>query len=891
MRDNPIRVLLVDDEESLCMSLAKWLKEEHGYSVEIAADGSTALQILAEQACFDVALLDYLLPPPHNGISLMKQMMGLCPAGSIEFIIFTGWGLDPHVGVQALKAGAYRYLAKPFNEEELAILIQSIVEMRATEKELEATSREKLWLASLLEVSKSVNSTLELDQVLPLILDEMKRLVPYDSATIQRMTEQGLHIVASRGFPSPERLLTRVFPSSYEYPNYRVWQSRQALIVEDMRTIYPATQVRGWLGVPLICRGEAIGVITLDSQEPGFYGQDDARIAGIFAHQAAIAVENARLHRQTQNRAETLHRLLDIGQQITRVTDRPKGVLEVIARMAGQVAGADCAVIYPYYAERRVYDKDNIASFGLRRPFTPGDKLREYGKSVGARIIGEPAGMCILSDVAQDTEWGSESRPLRESPFIVREGIQAFAGVRLDFGPEPVGVLFVNFRNPHHFTDDQMEIIQLFANQAAVAIWNARVYGRTSDKLEQKVAELRTVSEIDQLIISTLDLDKVLPLILDKVMRLLDVPSGSLQLVDEETGELIIRLQRGPTAVPPRQIRLKPGEGITGKAAQEKRSIIVPDVTQPPWRDNYVELWPGTRSELAVPLLTDEQCIGVLNLEHPEVGYFGEDQREIIEGLAVQAAIAIQNAQRYHELERAKGALAAAEAIAWMGLFGSSWAHSVAQKTSAVRNYLAVLADYLPPERKAQDLMTQIEDAVRAIQHIPTIVHELPSAPGMTATLDLDAALRDQVRRWCRPRPEVELVFDLGCAGVQACIEKDWLNVALEKLIGNALRAMPGGGQLKLDSLYRGNQVEVRITDTGCGLSEKIRPYFLKERIPPELSGSSGTGIGVLIARYIFRAFGGDLELLWSEPGRGTVLQVTLPGIPLQAWPSAQARG
>jgi signal transduction histidine kinase len=289
--------------------------------------------------------------------------------------------------------------------------------------------------------------------------------------------------------------------------------------------------------------------------------------------------------------------------------------------------------------------------------------------------------------------------------------------------------------------------------------------------------------------------------------------------------------------------------------------------------------------------LTDEQCIGVLNLEHPEVGYFGEDQREIIEGLAVQAAIAIQNAQRYHELERAKGALAAAEAIAWMGLFGSSWAHSVAQKTSAVRNYLAVLADYLPPERKAQDLMTQIEDAVRAIQHIPTIVHELPSAPGMTATLDLDAALRDQVRRWCRPRPEVELVFDLGCAGVQACIEKDWLNVALEKLIGNALRAMPGGGQLKLDSLYRGNQVEVRITDTGCGLSEKIRPYFLKERIPPELSGSSGTGIGVLIARYIFRAFGGDLELLWSEPGRGTVLQVTLPGIPLQAWPSAQARG
>jgi signal transduction histidine kinase len=125
---------------------------------------------------------------------------------------------------------------------------------------------------------------------------------------------------------------------------------------------------------------------------------------------------------------------------------------------------------------------------------------------------------------------------------------------------------------------------------------------------------------------------------------------------------------------------------------------------------------------------------------------------------------------------------------------------------------------------------------------------------------------------------------------VRACIEKDWLNVALEKLISNALKAMPGEGQLRLDSLYRGNQVEVRITDTGCGISEKIRPYFLKERIPPELSGSTGTGIGVLIARYIFRGFGGDLELLWSEPGRGTVLQVTLPAIPVEALPGAQAR-
>ena len=74
-----------------------------------------------------------------------------------------------------------------------------------------------------------------------------------------------------------------------------------------------------------------------------------------------------------------------------------------------------------------------MASFGLRHEFTPSDKPREYGKSVAARIIREPGGICVLSDVTLDTERTSQGRSLQESPFVVREGIQAFAGIRLNF--------------------------------------------------------------------------------------------------------------------------------------------------------------------------------------------------------------------------------------------------------------------------------------------------------------------------------------------------------------------------------------------------------------------------------------------------------------------------
>jgi signal transduction histidine kinase/CheY-like chemotaxis protein len=1046
MPDGPIRVLIVDDEESLRGPLANWLAEEHDYHVETAASGLEALDMLAADGCFDVILLDYLLPAPYNGITLMEEIKCRCLDTSMDFIIFTGWGLEPQVGVEALKAGAYRYLAKPFDREELAILIQSIVEIRRTREKLEATSREKAWLESLLQVSQSVNSTLELDQVLELILDEMKHVVVYDSASIQRITDAGLQIVACRGFSDPDELIGYIFPPSDELPNYRVWQSRRPRIEYDLHATYHARHVRGWLGAPLIYRDEAIGVITLDSQTPGFYDEEDARMATIFANQAAIAmenarlfseaerqlseldklhrasgvmtsklaldqvlqevvalasevagsentslvlvdnggelvdsvelvddafqgipplhkrarpegkthqvirsgepaifhqvdpaadhnpfllqagvasyvglplkakdrvvgvlfvhsltpgifedripllmtfanqaaiaIENARLHQQTQKRAEALHRLLEIGQQITRVTDRPKGVLETIARMACQVTGAECAVIYPYLAEKRAYDKDNVASFGLHRAFIPSTKPREYGRSVTARIIGEPSGTCIVADVAQDAEWGSKGKPLRESPFIIREGIQAFAGIRLDFGAEPVGVLFANFRSPHKWADDELDLIDLFANQAAVAIWNARLYGRTSQKLEQKVAELQTVGEINQLITSTLNLGEVLPLILDKAMELVDVQHGVLQLIDDETRELVIQLHKGPTLMSRERVRLKLGEAITGRAAQEKRSIMVYDVTQPPWRDIYHEFWPGTRSELAVPLLIGERCIGVLNFEHSEPGYFSEDEREIIEGIATQAAITIQNAQQHEalkELDRKKTE------------FLSTVSHELRTPLTPVKSCIENLLSgmYGPLTDKQQ---TRLEIALASAREEARLIENL---------LDLVRIQEDRVTIELERGSVAEIIHNVinvfeydanqkKTTLIKEFSDEDPLEVLMDagkvkqivtNLISNAFKFTPEGGTITIVASKRDHQVEVRVKDTGIGIPqeeyEKIFDRFYQ--IDSSLTRKAGgTGIGLNIAKKYVEMHGGHIWVE-SEVGKGSTFSFTLP--------------
>lgn len=731
-------------------------------------------------------------------------------------------------------------------------------------------SDDKAWLESLLEASYIVNSSLKLEEVLQRILEMLRRVVVYDSASIQRMTRQGLTIVAYEGHSQAELLIGRVFPPSDNYPNYRVWRSKVPIIEADMRMTDHSPVIRGWLGVPLLYKGKAIGVITFDSQTSNFYTQEDARIAAIFANQAAVALENARLYAREKKRAQTLRALVDVEGDIAQnITGQSKLLLNKIAWTACQVTGADCAVIYPYLAASGRYDLVNISGYGLNGGVTQQDKKRFIdGEGVSSVVLQK--GQFIINDVAEDDPH------LYQHNFIKREQIESFVSIRLD-ATEPVGILFVNYRRPHFWSDDEISIIQLFASQAAIAILNARLFGRTNEQLSRKVTELQSLVEINQRITATLDFEGVLTLIMSKAMELVDAQYVEMQLLDEETNELIIRQAQGPTKTPLKKPRLKLGEGITGTAAQQKRSIVVNDVTQPPWSSIYRELRPGMRSELAVPLLFDQTCIGVLNFEHPQPSYFTHDKCEIVEALAAQAAIAIQNARRYDELERAKDNLAATEAIAWIGLFGSSWAQGLTQKTSAMRNYMAVLAEHIASGSEAEALLQRMEETVRAIQGIP-LAQPLPTKPQKTTATPLDEAIRAQVPRWCRTHPQVEILFDLNCPNQQAHIDEQWLEVAMEKLIDNALKAMPEGGQLTIATQPLNDyQVEVRVIDTGRGISDQVKPFFLKQQIPKKFTSAGGSGIGMLMARYIFRAFEGELELLWSDAQRGTALRAVLP--------------
>ena len=156
-------------------------------------------------------------------------------------------------------------------------------------------------VTALVRSSALITSTLDLDRVLSLILEQLAGVVEYDRAAIQMLIEGRLHIIAGKGFRDIERVLGTAFDPRDNALARRLLDSAEPIVLSDVRA-EPAFMgdsddpTRAWIGVPLRARDETIGALALDKREPGFYDEEDGRTVLAFANQAAIAIENARLY-------------------------------------------------------------------------------------------------------------------------------------------------------------------------------------------------------------------------------------------------------------------------------------------------------------------------------------------------------------------------------------------------------------------------------------------------------------------------------------------------------------------------------------------------------------------------------------------------------------------
>ena len=194
------------------------------------------------------------------------------------------------------------------------------------------------------------------------------------------------------------------------------------------------------------------------------------------------------------------------------------------------------------------------------------------------------------------------------------------------------------------FTLQDEALLRQFAAHVAVAIENARLF----ESERQYVNTLETLAEIGREMASILALDELLGRIAALTKRLIDYRTLGILLLNEESQQLEMKLAvsygKGNEAK-----HMKLGEGLVGWAALHKEPLLVADVSQDP---RYVKLVEDVRSELVVPLLVKERCIGVIDLESPELDAFTKEHKELLTLLASQAAVAIDNARLYEEVRR-----------------------------------------------------------------------------------------------------------------------------------------------------------------------------------------------------------------------------------------------
>lgn len=224
-----------------------------------------------------------------------------------------------------------------FTESDLTILTV-IADQAATAvvnaRLYQAEQRRRQLAATLAEVSQTISATLDLERLFDVILEQLARVIHYDSASILLQQGNSLRVAAARGFDDPDTVLGHSFDWTEESLDFRAMRQRQAIVVDDVRqdpgwqvSDY-AQHIRGWIGAPLMTQEEVFGVLTVDSRQPRAYTQEDAQVVTTFAHQAAIALANAHLVEQLQAAEMRYARLFEDSTDMILIFDLEGRVLD-----------------------------------------------------------------------------------------------------------------------------------------------------------------------------------------------------------------------------------------------------------------------------------------------------------------------------------------------------------------------------------------------------------------------------------------------------------------------------------------------------------------------------------------------------------------------------------
>jgi GAF domain-containing protein len=544
-------------------------------------------------------------------------------------------------------------------------LRQSLQQQTATSEVLQAISR----------------SPGELEPVFTTMLEKAVRICAAGFGNIYRWDGTDLHLVAAHNTPPAFTEVRARLPNPAEGPIGRMVATKSVVHVPDLKTerIYleqrfPAAVdavelggVRTFLSVPMLKEGELIGAILLNRPEVRPFSNEQIALVKNFAAQAVIAIENARLLGELRQRtADLTQRTTDLTESLEQQTATSE-VLQVISSSPG-----DLAPVFATMLENAVRICD--AKFGniyrwdgemlllVATQNTPPEfaevrrsrLLRHTPNDPVGRMIGTKA-LVHTADLSKEPEYIERSNPALIAA-VELGGVRTSLQVPILKEDELIGALSLSRQEVRPFTDKQIELLKNFAAQAVIAIENARLLNELRESLEEQTATSDVLKVIST---SPGELQPVFDAMLAKAARICDASFGNIFRRDGD-GLHLVGTHNTPPALAEarRRTPVQPDpNGPFGRMLVTKTVVHIPDLAaedvyaeqRHPGAVTAVELG-GVRTVLLVPMLKENELVGVFSLYRQEVRPFTDKQIALVQNFASQAVIAIENARLLNEL-------------------------------------------------------------------------------------------------------------------------------------------------------------------------------------------------------------------------------------------------
>jgi GAF domain-containing protein len=806
--------------------------------------------------------------------------------------------------------------SRPFSDKHIALLQtfadQAVIAIENVrlfselqEKNLALTEALEQQTATSEILRLIAGSPTDLGSVLGTVAETAMRVCGARDAIIYRCDGDVLRLACTRG-PLPVSPSSLALPLNEKTVTGRSVVERRTIHVHDLATVaaseYPGALSRGVAGgsrtvlaTPLLQDGEPLGAILIRRGEVQAFTDKQIALLETFADQAVIAIENVRLFSELQTSNRDLRAALDTQtatSDILRVISSSptdvQPVFDAIVNSAVRLLRARSGTLSRIVGDQielSAHTSTGDAGDAATRAAFP--QPLSFG-GVHAQTIRNRAPLNI-ADAQTDPRL-----PEATHTYARARGYRSQGAVPMLRHDEAIGAIAVSRREPGGFTDDEITMLQTFADQAVIAIENVRLFkaleARTA-ALTRSVDQLTALGEVGRAVSSTLELETVLTTIVSRAAELTGTEGGAIYEYDEAAEQFWLRAEHGLAAglvAARRQVGIQKGEGALGRLAVTREPIQIIDIGDEGAYQSHLRevlLAAGVRSLLAVPLLSEDRLIGGLVVNRTQPGKFSPEVIELLQTFATQSALAIQNARLFREIADKSRQLEAASQH--KSEFLANMSHELRTPLNAILGFSEVLGERMFGElNEKQD--EYLKDIHASGQHLLSLINDILDLSKIEAgrmeleltDFDLPQAISDALTLVRERAARRGIALHQGVDERLGQVRGDERKVkqVLLNLLSNALKFTPEGGRIDVRASVSDGMAEVSVTDTGVGIAPEDQEAVFEEfrQVGTADKKIEGTGLGLALSRKFIELHGGRIWVE-SQLGQGSTFTFTVP--------------